>query len=250
MSRIYAEAYEEAANTAPVDSQERVARALLRQLCDDEPGSDREVELAAEVGFTVTEAFRPFVIALASADAQPHAGLAQRLRAAGRLAVTEDNWTVGLGFQKLVVRELGLPPAAAFIEGDLTPREAVGQALEELRMIVLIAARRGHAGRLLADEYLPELMLGARPRIASQIRERVYAPLGAYPELSRTLDVLIEHNFNRQTTAAALPVHRNTLRERLARISELVGIDLDCADHRGLVWLAKLAHAPGSADPA
>ncbi len=38
--------------------------------------------------------------------------------------------------------------------------------------------------------------------------------------------------------AAALPVHRNTLRDRIARISELTGVDLDSAEGRALAWLA------------
>jgi DNA-binding PucR family transcriptional regulator len=67
----------------------------------------------------------------------------------------------------------------------------------------------------------------------------VYGPLG--DELAHTLDVLIEHSFERGATAAALPVHRNTLRDRIARISEATGLDLECAEGRGLAWLAWLS---------
>jgi DNA-binding PucR family transcriptional regulator len=38
-----------------------------------------------------------------------------------------------------------------------------------------------------------------------------------------------------------LPVHRNTLRDRIARISELTGVDLEATEGRGLAWLAWLA---------
>jgi DNA-binding PucR family transcriptional regulator len=38
-----------------------------------------------------------------------------------------------------------------------------------------------------------------------------------------------------------LHVHRNTLRDRIVRISELTGIDLESAEGRGLAWLAWLA---------
>ncbi len=34
---------------------------------------------------------------------------------------------------------------------------------------------------------------------------------------------------------------RNTLRDRIARISQLTGVDLEGAEGRGLVWLAWLA---------
>ena len=60
------------------------------------------------------------------------------------------------------------------------------------------------------------------------------------PELTRTLDTLIEHDFDRGATAAALPVHRNTLTNRLNRVHAITGLDVDSADGRGLLWLAWL----------
>jgi PucR family transcriptional regulator, purine catabolism regulatory protein len=64
---------------------------------------------------------------------------------------------------------------------------------------------------------------------------------GEHAELARTLDQLIKHNFEKGRVAAALPVHRNTLRDRIARIDELTGIDLETVEGRGLAWLAWLA---------
>jgi DNA-binding PucR family transcriptional regulator len=70
----------------------------------------------------------------------------------------------------------------------------------------------------------------------------VYGQLaGRDPELARTLDTLIEHDFDRGATAAALPVHRNTLTNRIARIRAVTGLDVDSAEGRGLLWLAWLA---------
>src|SRR5205085_5445378 len=104
-----------------------------------------------------------------------------------------------------------------------------------------VAIHRGHTGVVVLEDYLPELLLRRSPRIGGQIRSQVYGPLeGRYPELERTLDLLVEHSFERGPTAAALPVHRNTLRDRINRISELTGIDLDHVDGRGLAWLAWL----------
>jgi DNA-binding PucR family transcriptional regulator len=73
---------------------------------------------------------------------------------------------------------------------------------------------------------------------------RVYEPLG--PELERTLEVLIEHEFERGATAAALPVHRNTLRDRLHRIGELTGVQFDTASGQALAWLASRARRVGA----
>ena len=56
----------------------------------------------------------------------------------------------------------------------------------------------------------------------------MYDELAAHdPELTRTLDALIEHDFDRGATAAALPVHRNTLTNRLNRIRAITGLDVD-----------------------
>jgi carbohydrate diacid regulator len=66
----------------------------------------------------------------------------------------------------------------------------------------------------------------------------VYGPLN--DELARTLDLLVSNGFERGATSAALPVHRNTLRDRIHRISEVTGVDLNSAQGRGLAWLAWL----------
>jgi DNA-binding PucR family transcriptional regulator len=76
--------------------------------------------------------------------------------------------------------------------------------------------------------------------MAARIRHQVYGPLRPHPGLAQTLDALIAHDFNRQRAAAALPVHRNTFRDRLTRIGELTGLDLERTEDRGLAWLAHL----------
>ncbi len=112
----------------------------------------------------------------------------------------------------------------------------------ELRGAVALAAGQGDSGEIEVGDYLPALMLGLSPRIAGQIRARVYSPLdGDHPELVRTLDALIKNNFEKGRVAAVLHVHRNTLRDRIARISELTGLDLEGVEGRGLAWLAWLA---------
>lgn len=100
---------------------------------------------------------------------------------------------------------------------------------------------RGRRGEIEAAEFLPELLLRRSPRLASQIRARVYRPLdGDHPELVRTLDALINNHFEKGRVAAGLHIHRNTLRDRIARIEELTGVDLERVEGRGLAWLAWL----------
>jgi PucR C-terminal helix-turn-helix domain len=106
-----------------------------------------------------------------------------------------------------------------------------------------MALTKGRSGEIALEDYLGELLLVRSPRIAGEIAKLVYGPLNE--ELARTLDVLVAHSFERNSTAAELPVHRNTLRDRIARIAELTGVDLGSAEGSALAWLAWM-HRGGS----
>jgi sugar diacid utilization regulator len=154
----------------------------------------------------------------------------------------------GLANRKVPWRELGLDPRAAIAQGRRTRRAELLEAFDELRVVVDVAARNGHAGEIDPDDHLAELLLRRSPRLATRLRSRVYDQLAAHdPELTRTLDALIEHDFDRGATATALPVHRNTLTNRLNRIRTVTGLDVDSSDGRGLLWLAWLERRGQSA---
>jgi hypothetical protein len=237
VSAIYSEVYDEAARTAAAGAEEVAARALLARIAADEPPLPEDHQLVAELGFALDNAARPFVIAL---PRQPsaHGSLAAQLRRRGVLAVSEGRRVAGLAQARSPWSGLKLGPGAVAAQGRPAIRVERGRGLEELRMAVEVAVARGATGEIALEDYLPELLLRRSPHVAGQIRRRVYGPLSE--ELAHTLDVLVEHSFERGSTAAALPVHRNTLRDRVARISEATGLDLDCAEGRGLAWLAWL----------
>ena len=102
-----------------------------------------------------------------------------------------------------------------------------------------LTSRAGGAGSCRPADHLPELLLRASPRHARALAETVYGPLTA--ELARTLAALVEHGFDKSAAAAALPVHRNTLSYRAAKIERLTGLDLASPADRGRAWLATLA---------
>lgn len=56
--------------------------------------------------------------------------------------------------------------------------------------------------------------------------------------LVSTLTAFLEHNGQTEIAAAALGVHRHTLRNRLVRVAELTGLDLDSAHVRAELWIA------------
>jgi hypothetical protein len=236
VSQIFSDIYEEAARMAPASAQETAARALLARIGREEAPLAEDHLLAERIGFELDRASTTFVTAIPGESAQHHAELAARLRQRGALAASEGRRVVGLSAEGVPRSGIDLGTKGIVAAGRPAIGVERGRALDELRSVVEIAAAGGRTGELAVDDFLAEMLLRRSPRIASRIAQLMYGPLNS--ELAHTLDLLVEHSFERATTAAALPVHRNTLRDRINRISELTGIDLDSVEGRGLAWLA------------
>ncbi|WP_306320429.1 MULTISPECIES: PucR family transcriptional regulator [unclassified Streptomyces] len=67
--------------------------------------------------------------------------------------------------------------------------------------------------------------------------------LAEYPVLRETLRTWLSLHGSWEGTALALGVHRNTVRQRVARCATVLGVDLDDADVRMELWFA-LRHEP------
>ncbi len=239
VSRIFSEVYA----TAPLDVAEHSARALIDRVAHNEQLHAEDYAFAEGIGFDLERAATPFVIAVPGAPAQAHADLASQLRAVGALARSEGRRVAGLSQVRAPWRRFSSSEDAVIATGRAAIRHERGRALDELRLVVDAALARGRRGAQRAEDVLPELLLLSSPRLARRMHARVYGSLD--PELTRTLDLLIENDFERGQTAAALPVHRNTLRDRLDRIKDLTGVDLSTADGRSLAWMAWLARRIG-----
>jgi len=239
VSQQFSETYESAGPGATISEEERRARALLARAGEVPTGED--LQLAEQIGFELTGAYRPFVLLAPTWSVERHLSLAGRLRARHLLAVAEGRRVAGLAHRKVPWGELAVDPSAVIAQGRRTRRAELSEAFDELRVVAEVAAREGRAGAIDPDDHLAELLLRRSSRLAARLGSRVYDRLD--PELTRTLDVLIEHDFDRGSTAAALPVHRNTLTNRLNRVHAITGLDADSADGRGLLWLAWLERA-------
>ncbi|NEA86056.1 helix-turn-helix domain-containing protein, partial [Streptomyces sp. SID14436] len=64
------------------------------------------------------------------------------------------------------------------------------------------------------------------------------APLAAVPALPETLRTWLSLHGSWDRTAVALSVHRNTVRQRIARCAALLDADLDDPDVRMELWFA------------
>lgn len=241
VSQLFSDTYESAGPGATISEEERRSRALLARAGSGDEPSGEDLQLAERIGFELTGAYRPFVLVAPAWSVQRHLALAGTLRARHLLAVSEGRRVAGLAHRKIPWHEQGVDPRAVIAQGRRTRRAELLEAFDELRIVVDVAVREGRTGAVEADDHLAELLLRRSPRLAARLQSRVYDQLAAHdPELTRTLDALVEHDFDRGATAAALPVHRNTLTNRLNRIHTVTGLDVDRAGGRGLLWLAWL----------
>jgi purine catabolism regulator len=101
-----------------------------------------------------------------------------------------------------------------------------------------VAARARPGGQLSSFDQLGAfgVILGSRSADDLEILSQALDPLD--DALIATLRAFLSHNGHVENAAAALDVHRHTMRNRLARIGELVGRDLHSADTRAELWVA------------
>jgi hypothetical protein len=238
--RVFAQVYADQEDM-PATAGDRRAAALFDRLCAaDLPITVEDSDRAARLHFDLASPFCLFTAELAGASAATHADLAARLRDATALAFTEG------------VRVTGLAPPAFAWSGFLAdarlvlaleppmPRSRLRAAADNLRSLSLIARESGRRGRVSAEEFTPQLLLADSPALADLIIKRVFGRLTGpdKTDLADTLRCLATNGFDGAATAAALPVHRNTLLHRSNRIEKLTGLNLRDQHDRGLVLLA------------
>lgn len=139
------------------------------------------------------------------------------------------------------------PPGAMLVGvgGPVTVSGLRGAA-EEARQSVLAAARRDERVAVVSGEEIGvhRLLVGGAPdalRVA--LRERVLGMLVEYDrtqgtDLVRTVRVFLECSASPARAAKELHVHVNTLRYRITRASELLGVDLTDFRNQVDVYLA------------
>lgn len=111
------------------------------------------------------------------------------------------------------------------------------------------ASADGQAARALARARAtrtPLVRHGERPALADLVppadaaahARALLAPVAATPALTETLRTWLSLHGSWDRTAVALSVHRNTVRQRIARCAALLEADLDDADVRMELWFA------------
>jgi PucR C-terminal helix-turn-helix domain len=243
---VFAQAYA-SQEEVPSTAGDRRARALFDRLCARLPVTVEDRDRATRLGFDLAEPYCPFTAQLAGASAAGHADLASRLRTAGALAFTEGIRVPGLAPPRFNWTAFLDDPRLLLAQDPPTARSRLEAAADQLRALTAIAARSGRRGRVRAEHFLPELLLANSPEIAGRIARRVFGPLDRpdAADLAATLRCLALSGFDSTAAAAALPVHRNTLLYRVARIEKLTGLSLKDQGDRTLVLLAVMWEAIG-----
>lgn len=131
--------------------------------------------------------------------------------------------------------------SAALSGLDLVPR-AVGQARLALQRAVQregcgpsVVAFGDLGGRYRVLDSLSDEQLGELERAV--VGRLVTADLTGSGDLLRTLETFLACDGSAVATAAALYVHRNTLRKRIERIEQVLGVDLSSAGGRVEAYL-------------
>jgi len=138
----------------------------------------------------------------------------------------------------------------AVCAGLAMPRQRIvglnTSALQAEQALLLGRALRGEGRTTAFADLGPYCFVLGQP--ASDLREfcdRVLGPLAAddddrHGDLVRTLEAYLQSHGSLNAVARALFLHRNTVRQRLRRIAQITGADLDNADSRLALHLAVL----------
>jgi purine catabolism regulator len=103
--------------------------------------------------------------------------------------------------------------------------------------------RTGRAVTTFGEIAMPGITAMLGPDEASAFAESLLAPLIAHDasgrgDLVNSLRAWLSHHGQWDPSAAALGVHRHTLRHRIASVGELLGRDLDSPGTRSELWFA------------
>ncbi|MET9520167.1 PucR family transcriptional regulator ligand-binding domain-containing protein [Streptomyces sp. NPDC002994] len=171
--------------------------------------SGRDPLAAAALGATLGSAL---------VDATDEGGGVRVLLSGAREIEPQAGWTLGVSSPV---------PASDLPAADIRAAQAVRRAEATRSPLV---RDRGEAGEGIASLVAPD---EARAHARVQL-----APIADSPALTATLRTWLSLHGSWDRTAVALDVHRNTVRQRIARCAALLDADLDDADVRMDLWFA------------
>ncbi|MFF7893668.1 helix-turn-helix domain-containing protein [Streptomyces sp. NPDC007907] len=154
--------------------------------------------------------------ALGSALVDPAGEVVRVLVPAGRAPAPLPGWTLG-------------------VSAAVAPHDWPAADTQAARALARARATRSP---LLRHSARPSLAGLVPPGEAQAHARALLAPVTAHPALTETLRTWLSLHGSWDRTAVALSVHRNTVRQRVARCATLLETDLDDPDVRMELWFA------------
>lgn len=214
---------------------------FLRRLIDGTHPSAALPALLAEFGVTAEHAYR---VACADVD-DPHFTSEVRATLRVRCATTDVpvfDGVVDSAFVALLPSlpdDLDIGDAVVAVGPAVLPADAIssyGQARRNLD----IAGRFHRTGVVDLVRLGPLPLLAVDDEAAHSLADVHLAPLRDRGDAGRdildTVGTFLKHNRRIDETAAALFLHRNTVRNRVTKFTALTGLDLDVTDDLVLTW--------------
>ncbi|MBG0855055.1 PucR family transcriptional regulator [Streptomyces spinoverrucosus] len=127
------------------------------------------------------------------------------------------------------------PGWALGVSGPVDPREWPAADTQAARALARARATRAPLVRHGGRPALADLVPGGE---AEAYARALLAPVAGTPALTDTLRTWLSLHGSWDRTAVALSVHRNTVRQRIARCGALLEADLDDPDVRMELWFA------------
>jgi hypothetical protein len=152
------------------------------------------------------------------------------------------------GLAQLRTRLKEVPAVVGSLVSPRDVRQSLAAA-EALAMIALTGDRR-HAGPILVDDHLLDLVLRADEALLERLSRQLLAPLDAVPASARerlavTLLAWLAHAGARNAVALALHVHPQTVRYRMTQLREAFGDVLEDPERRtALTVVLRAAYGP------
>ncbi|MFJ7963488.1 PucR family transcriptional regulator ligand-binding domain-containing protein [Streptomyces sp. NPDC096324] len=131
-------------------------------------------------------------------------------------------------------------PAAqpGWVCGVSAPAGPHGWAAADTQAARALARARATRAALVRHGHRPALADLVPPADAEAHAQALLAPVAGTPALTETLRTWLSLHGSWDRTAVALSVHRNTVRQRVARCAALLDTDLDDPDVRMELWFA------------
>jgi hypothetical protein len=243
-------ALEQSAMAGEIDLQRR---RLVRLLVREPPLEAAAIQAAAlEAGWVLPRSLAVLAI-----------GGENRTAPVSRLPVGTISEAIG-ELTCAILDDPDAPGRRAAIEGAVSGAQAragLGTTVDwsrarvsfaRARAALALAADDGAGGVIIAGEHTGELLLRSDPALAAELAAERLAPFedlsaGSRRRLETTLRAWLAEQGRIGAVAAALGIHPQTARYRLARLREMFGADLDDPDGRFWLEVALRARA-GNAD--